>query len=81
MEPKNLFIGLVLTFFFGPFGLLYATISGGLIMMGVSLVILMIGAFSFGFGWFLFLGAAVVELAWCVKAIQEHNSNLYRPYR
>jgi hypothetical protein len=47
---KSVAVALVLTFFFGPFGMLYSTVSGALIMLAV----LFFGGFLvFGFAWFL----------------------------
>lgn len=37
-NEKSMVVSLLLTFFFGPLGLLYSTISGGLIMMAISFV-------------------------------------------
>lgn len=57
----------VLAFFFGPLGMLYSTVSGGLIMMVLSVV----GAFgtlgiSLAFTW-------PVCVIWAVVAAQQHN--------
>ena len=48
---KSVGVALVLTFFFGPFGMFYSTVSGALVMLGV----LFIGGFVvFGLFWLLF---------------------------
>ena len=47
---KSVGVALVLTFFFGPFGMFYSTVSGALVMLGV----LFIGGFVvFGLFWLL----------------------------
>ena len=38
VAPKSVGVAFVLTFFFGPLGLLYATVTGGLVMMAISFV-------------------------------------------
>jgi hypothetical protein len=43
-------VALVLTFFFGPFGMLYSTVSGALVMLAVLFVV---GFLVFGLFWFL----------------------------
>ena len=47
---KSVGVALVLTFFFGPFGMLYSTVSGALIMLAVLFVV---GFVVFGLFWFL----------------------------
>ncbi len=44
---KSVVVAFFLAFFFGPLGMFYATVSGGLIMMAISLVV---GIFTLGFG-------------------------------
>ncbi len=44
---KSVGISLLLTFFFGPLGMLYSTVPGALIMLVVSVVV---GFVTFGFG-------------------------------
>lgn len=48
--PKDPTAAALLGFFFGPLGLLYSTVSGALIMFGVSVVV---GLLTFGLGLFL----------------------------
>jgi hypothetical protein len=47
---KSVGVALVLTLFFGPFGMLYSTVSGALIMLAVLFVV---GFLVFGLFWFL----------------------------
>lgn len=47
---KSVGVALVLTFFFGPFGMLYSTVSGALVMLAVLFVV---GFLVFGLFWFL----------------------------
>ncbi len=49
-QPKSVGISLLLTFLFGPLGMLYSTVSGGLIMLAVSILL---AIFTFGFSVFI----------------------------
>lgn len=49
VQPKSVGLSLILTFFFGPFGMLYSTITGGAIMLIISLLV---GVFTLGIGLF-----------------------------
>jgi hypothetical protein len=41
VQPKSVGLALVLTFFFGPLGLCYASVIGGIIMLIVSVILAM----------------------------------------
>lgn len=47
---KNMGISIILTFLFGPLGMFYSTILGGIIMSVISLVV---GIITFGIGFLL----------------------------
>ena len=69
-SEKNLVLALLLTFFFGPLGLLYATILGGIVMLVVNLVV---GILTFG------IGLAVtwpITMLWALLATLSYNKNL-----
>lgn len=44
---KSVLLAFVLTFFFGPFGVLYSTVVGGIVMLFLCLII---GTLTIGFG-------------------------------
>jgi hypothetical protein len=44
---KSTMVAVILSLFFGPFGMLYSTILGGVIMLIISIVV---GLFTLGFG-------------------------------
>ena len=46
-QPKSVGLALLLTFFFGPLGMLYSTVTGGVVMFFVSLFV---GFFTLGIG-------------------------------
>ena len=61
-SPKSVGIGLLLTFLFGPIGMLYATVWGGLLMMvGLGLF----------FTW-------PIQLIWVALSIRSHNKKLMK---
>ncbi len=74
IPAKNLFIALLLTFFFGPLGLFYASIMGGLVMLGAYLVIAVIAALSFGIGTVLFFPAWIACMIWAAMACKGNTA-------
>lgn len=64
---KSVGVALLLTFFFGPFGMLYSTIAGGLIMLAANVVL---GTLTLGL--FLFISWPI-QMVWA--AVAASNSN------
>ena len=86
---KSVGLAIVLTFLFGPFGLFYASISGGLIMtfLGpIVLVVLFIAGIvqenSLIIGWsiglFLFFGSIywLISIVWAVLSVRGYNKEI-----
>lgn len=71
-STKSVGIGLLLTFIFGPIGMLYGTIWGGFIMMVVNLVI---GIPAFGLG---LLFTWPIQLIWVALSIRSYNKKLMK---
>ena len=69
---KSMALAMILTFLFGPLGLLYATVKGGLIMMAVSFVVLFI---TFGIGLLIIMPACII---WAIVAVNNHNNLITR---
>ena len=67
---KNVGIALLLTFLFGPLGMLYSTVTGGLVMIAVTFVV---GIFTFGLG-LIFLWP--IYLVWGAMAAHNYNQSL-----
>lgn len=65
---KSVALSLVLTFFFGPLGMFYSTITGGIIMFFVTLVV---GIFTLGFG-LIFVWP--IQMIWAAIAASNYNS-------
>lgn len=87
-KPKDMALALLLAFLFGPFGLLYASISGGLLMIFVPLlllILLIVGGITANlliifsslallfFGTFFFWLIAIV---WAAIAVNNYNKSL-----
>ena len=64
---KSVVLALVLTFFFGPFGMLYSTIAGGLIMLVLAGLV---AFFTAGFGLFF---VWPVQMLWAGIAASNYN--------
>ncbi|HEY0786195.1 MAG TPA: hypothetical protein VGD62_10020 [Acidobacteriaceae bacterium] len=72
VPQKSMLLSLVLTFFFGPLGMFYSTILGGLVMLVAYVVI---GILTLGWG------LAVlhpVAMAWGAWAVHEYNGRAAR---
>ncbi|OHA83273.1 MAG: hypothetical protein A2937_03935 [Candidatus Yonathbacteria bacterium RIFCSPLOWO2_01_FULL_47_33b] len=64
---KSVGVAFLLAFIFGPLGMMYSTVSGGIIMLVVSLFV---GLFTLGFGLFVTWPICVV---WACIAASSHN--------
>lgn len=69
-NKKNVGLALGLALFFGPLGMLYATVPGGLIMIVVSLVVAL---FTAGFGLILTWPVCIV---WAYTATKSFNTKI-----
>ena len=67
---KSQGLGFLLTFLFGPLGLLYSTVIGAIIMILVAIVL---GLLTFGFGFFF-----AWPICWIVSivVIKSHNARV-----
>ena len=69
-SPKSMGLALILSFLFGPLGLLYATVKGGLIMICVAVVLVPL---TLGVGYFI---TVPVSMAWAYSAVEKYNRQL-----
>ena len=69
-ETRSVGVALVLTFLFGPLGMLYSTISGAIIMIVVSVVL---GVFTLGFSLLL---TWPISMIWGAMAASAHNQRV-----
>lgn len=82
--PKSVGVSLVLTFFFGAFGMFYSTVTGALVMLGAALAYgVLTGILSFltlGVAAFVMIPLAVLfwpaQMVWGAVAASQHNARL-----
>jgi TM2 domain-containing membrane protein YozV len=70
MNQKSTGVALLLTFFFGPLGLFYSSVMGGVIMLLVGGIIIV---FTAGIGSILVWPICMI---WAVMATGSHNKRL-----
>ena len=77
LAPKSVGLAFALAFFFGPLGLLYATVTGGLVMLAVNFVAFFFSFFLLGIpSLFAWIGCIV----WACVAADGHNKRLQAAY-
>lgn len=70
LAQKSMPLALILTFFFGPLGLLYASVRDGLILICISIAV---GILTLGFGLiFVWIGSMV----WAYMDVEKYNRAL-----
>ena len=76
---KSIGIGIVLTLLFGPIGLFYASISGGIIMLIIGGILNFFGLLLMGFGvLFTWPLTCLVCAIWSYFSISRYNAALIR---
>lgn len=68
--PKSMAVALLLTFFFGPLGLFYASVTGGVVMLLVSIVVAIA---TLGFG---LLITGPLCMVWAAIAVNNANAQI-----
>ena len=69
-STKNMGVSIILTVLFGPLGMLYSTILGGIIMGGISLIV---AIFTLGFGLIVTWPICII---WAAVATSSYNKKL-----
>jgi len=69
-STKSMGISIILTVFFGPLGMLYSTIWGGIIMLVISAVV---GLLTFGLGLLITWPICII---WAAVATNSYNKKL-----
>ncbi|MEI7492794.1 MAG: TM2 domain-containing protein [Bacteroidota bacterium] len=69
-NKKSMLVAFLLAFFFGPLGLLYSSVTGGIVLMIIGIPI---GIFTLGFGLIFIWIASVI---WAIIAINNTNDKL-----
>jgi hypothetical protein len=70
ISTKNIGLAIILTVLFGPLGMFYSTIWGGIIMTVVNAII---GFFTFGFGLII---TWPINIIWAALAARSYNKKL-----
>ncbi|WP_210115507.1 hypothetical protein [Mycobacterium sp. DL99] len=76
---KNPGLAALLAGLFGCLGMLYATVPGAFIMFGINALLLIIGFFTLGLTWFLWLFTWIGGMVWAYMAADAHNKRLMPP--
>ncbi|MEW7401323.1 hypothetical protein AB2S31_13830 [Elizabethkingia anophelis] len=71
-NQKSVGLAFILTFFFGPLGMLYSTVAGGIIMFILSIIIAIV---TFGFGLFIKWPVCII---WGTLAASQSNAQIQR---
>jgi hypothetical protein len=69
--PKNVGIAVILTFFFGPLGMFYSTVTGAVVMLVISIVVVL---FTAGLGLIITHPICII---WGAVAANTYNKQLY----
>lgn len=77
LAPKSVGVAFLLAFLFGPLGLLYASVSGGIVMIFVMFVAAFLSVVTLGLPMFLGWFACVV---WACVAANSHNERIRSGY-
>ena len=72
MPQKSMGVTILLTILFGPLGMFYSTIIGGIVMLILSILI---GIVTLGFG---ILVTWPICIIWAAVATNNHNNKLLR---
>lgn len=70
---KSMGTALLLAFFFGPLGLLYASVAGGIIMLVVTIILMI---FTLGLSLFITWPVCVIWAAIAVNKYREEQAHL-----
>lgn len=68
---KSLGLAIVLTFFFGPLGMLYSTVPGAIVTFIIGFISILLG------GWAMVVILWPIELIWTYTGVKKHNARLY----
>lgn len=72
-NKKSTGVAFILSFFFGPLGLFYASVTGGIIMLVISIPV---AIFTLGFG---LIVTNIICVVWAIIAVNNHNSKASNP--
>ena len=70
LPTKSIVVSLLLTFFFGPLGMLYSTVIGAIVMLIISVIV---GIVTFGIG---LVFTQPICMIWGAIAVNSYNNKL-----
>lgn len=73
VQEKSLLVAFLLALVFGPLGMLYSTIAGGIIMIGVYLLLIGLSVVTFGMAAPLLALAWIACIVWAMLAAHSRN--------
>lgn len=74
---KSMAAAVILTIFFGPLGLLYASITGGLVMLGAYVLAIVVTFFTLGLGAVLFPILWILCIVWAILGVQGKDQQVF----
>jgi len=73
-DEKSMLAAILLSLFFGPLGLLYASVTGGIVMLIISIVV---GLFTLGVGLLITFPICII---WAVVATNKYNEDVRKKF-
>lgn len=71
-NQKSVGLAFILSFLFGPLGLFYSSVTGGIIMLIIDIPV---AIFTLGFG---LIFTNIICVIWAISAVNKHNSQISR---
>jgi len=75
-QSKSMPVGILITWFFGGFGVFYVSIIGGLVLGGLEFILWIVTFFTLGFGLILLIPLHIIALIWTYMGVKKHNNKL-----
>lgn len=81
MQSKSMLIGLLLTLFFGGFGVFYFSTLGGIICAIIEIILWVVSFFTFGLGVLIVVPFHLICVIYTAIAINGHNKKLLQQFQ
>ena len=75
-QSKPLWVGVILTLFFGGFAVFYVSILGGIVMGLFEIVFTAVTFMTLGIGLVFLLPLHLIALLWVILGVKRHNNRL-----
>ena len=73
---KSMVVALLLTFFFGPLGLLYSSLMGTIVLSVIALALFLLTVLTFGLTVHLLTIPWIASMIWAAIAVYRRNTGL-----